>query len=213
MKKIDVLKAVLSSAKSYSQNLENRNMLFLFNDENKQPHCFEVVFEPRHFHHLTGTKIVNPNIKSSVEFYDMCLRNNLSENDFILAPDGTTPLKIAILPSLMQIHKMAKMIGEYNDCKPKLYTEKLAGSTVGCMGFVKDEGKYYVPNTILQEDIRDVTIKANKLLAIYSKGIKEDQYSHLCYVAKGIPVDNIMMPADIREKIDIENLIIEFMKK
>lgn len=214
MNKIEVLKTVLSSAKSYSENLENKNILFLFNDDIKQAHCFEIVFEPRHFHHLTGTKIVNSNIKSSVEFYNMCLKNNLSEHDFDLAEDGTTLLKMAVLPSLMEVHKMAKMIGDYNDCKPRLYTDKLAGSQVGCMGFVKEkeEDKYYIPNTVLKEDIRNVTKKANRLIAIYSKEIREVQYNHLCYAAKGIPVDDIKMPIFIKEKIDIENLIIEFKK-
>ena len=140
MKKTEILKTILSSAKSYAEYLE-KNILFLFNDENKETHYFEVAFEPRHFHHFTGTTIINSDINSKVEFYNMCLRNNLSENDFDLAEDGTTPLKMEIVPSLMKVHKMVKMVGDYNDYKPRLYTEKLAGNTVGCLDFTVLFGK------------------------------------------------------------------------
>ncbi len=209
MKKTEILKTILKSAKLYSENLENKNLIFIFNNENNETNYFEVLFEPRHFHHLTGTRIVNPSIKSKVEFYNMCLENNISEKDFDLATDGTTSLKMQILPSLMKLHRLAKMVGDYNSHKPKLYTEKLAGNIVCCMGFTKEE-RFYVPNTILKEDIRDITPKVNKLIAVYSKKTKDIHYTSLCYLAKGISIDNIKLPQHINGKIDNINLKIEF---
>ena len=49
------------------------------------------------------------------------------------------------------------MVGDFNGCNPKLYTEKLAGGVKACLGFVKTHRAEYVPNTVLNTDIRTVT--------------------------------------------------------
>ncbi len=68
------------------------------------------------------------------------------------------------------------------------------------MGFVRDN-QYYIPNTALKEDIRNVTIHPQKrILAIYRKPIKDQQYVELCYVAKGILPEKAV-PADIKDKV------------
>lgn len=108
----------------------------------------------------------------------------------------------------MKIHKLSKMIGDYNKSK-RLYTEKLAGNIRGCMGFVQ-EGYFFAPNTILKEDIRNVSVKANKLVAVYAKQIKDSLYNHLCYLAKGIDVKDVKTTLHIKEKIDMDNLITDF---
>ena len=62
-----------------------------------------------------------------------------------------------MLPEMVNIHKIARMIGSYDQSKVLLYTERLVGSVRGCMGFVT-EGDYYVPNTVLREDIRKIRL-------------------------------------------------------
>lgn len=49
------------------------------------------------------------------------------------------------------------MVGDFNGCNPKLYTEKLAGGVKACLGFIKTHRAEYVPNTALNTDIRTVT--------------------------------------------------------
>lgn len=62
----------------------------------------------------------------------------------------------------------ADTIGDYATLSPKLYTDKLAGSTKACMGFIKtSNSSRYVPNTILKEDTRDNT-KIYKIKILYN---------------------------------------------
>ena len=56
----------------------------------------------------------------------------------------------------MKIYHFAKMVEEYNFIKSLLYTEKLARNITACLGFIRD-GEYYIPNTVLKGDIRDIT--------------------------------------------------------
>lgn len=75
-------------------------------------------------------------------------------------------MKLSVLPQLMKIYRSAKMVGDYSFTKSVLYTEKLVGNITASLGFVRDD-KYYIPNTALKEDIRDITIKPHsRMLAI-----------------------------------------------
>lgn len=148
MNKEEALTIIISSAKYYEENLENRNIMFVFQEEQNKIKYIETVFLPRNFLHLTGIKIINQNIKSSTEFYHLCLKNQLTISDFEFNSNGTTPLKLKILPQILKIHKITKMIGDYNNIKPYLSTKKIAGGIHACLGF-KQEGNYYIPNTAL----------------------------------------------------------------
>ena len=67
-------------------------------------------------------------------------------------------MKLNVILTLMNIYKTARMMGDYNSSKSVLYTKKLTGNHIGCMGFA-NYGGYYNPNTLLNEDIRSVTQK------------------------------------------------------
>lgn len=155
MKKETVIKTITECAKDYQQFLENQNLLFIFGNMQK---CFyfEAIFLPRHFRHLTGVEVNTEKVFGSVDFYEKCLKSHLSPNDFSFAKNGTTEMKLSILPYLMKIYHFAKMVGEYNFTKLLLYTEKLAGNVAAYLSFIQD-GEYYIPNTVLKEDIRDIT--------------------------------------------------------
>lgn len=212
MTKNEILKIIVKSAKLYSEHLENKNMLFLYKDKTNKINYFEAVFDPRQFQHFTGTRIVNKNIKSKTEFYNMCLNNNLTEKDFEITKDGTTRLKMEVLPYLMTIYKVSNMVCAFDSCGVKLQTEKLVGNVKGCMGFVQS-GKYFVPNTILNGDIRKLSNNTSRLLVVYSKMIKDQFYTNLCYVAKGIDILELKIPEDIKELIDMGNLTYDFKQE
>jgi hypothetical protein len=183
MRKDDALRIVTSCAKQYRDNLENKNLKFVFSNNGAEEY-FESLFLPRHFLHLTGVQLLAQHMKSS-DYYNLCLKGNLPLSAFNLYPNGTTEMKLSVLPQIMNIHKTAKMIGDYNDSKSLLVTEKIVGTITACLGFQKD-GNYYVPNTVLREDIRDVTATPQKrILAILRKDIKAKSYTECTYAAKG----------------------------
>lgn len=202
MKKEEAIKIITKAAKEFQNNLAHNNILFITGHPDA-PNCVEAVFFPRNFLHLTGIKLNGGNNKKSVTFYNECLNGKLKPNEFYMASNGTTEMKLNVILTLMNIHKTARMMGDYNSSKSVLYTEKLTGNHIGCMGFA-NYGGYYNPNTLLNEDIRSVTQKPqDKVLAILRKPIKQEKYTELCYAAKGIQLDKIKLPIDYSEKIDI----------
>ncbi|MBR1496409.1 MAG: hypothetical protein IJ617_02145 [Oscillospiraceae bacterium] len=99
--------------------------------------------------------------------YDRCLTRSLRTSDFSIPDSGTIEMKLSVLPQMINISKTAKMIGEYSFSKSLLYTEKLAGNVTACVGFVRDD-RFYIPNTVLREDIRDITKRPQKrVLAVF----------------------------------------------
>ncbi|MBQ8691524.1 MAG: hypothetical protein IJ520_00145 [Synergistaceae bacterium] len=200
MKKEAAIKIITSCAKSYKNNLENKNLLFIFGDL-QTPEYFEASFFPRNFLHLTGIKLVESRISSSIDFYDRCLNGKLSPKDFYLAQDGTTDMKLSVLPQLMNLHLSAKMVGDYNNLHSVLYTEKILGNIYACMGFIHENG-YYIPNTALREDIRDITIRQKKrVLVIFRKDIKQKLYEKICYTAKKLNILQLNLSESLRQKI------------
>ncbi len=201
MQKEQAIKIITDCAKDYRQNLANKNLAFIFGSAQNTDY-FETLFLPRHFLHLTGVHLTNPNSSGSVDFYNKCLQGKLRPDDFSLTPNGTAELKLSVLPRLVKIHRFANMVGNYNNTKSLLYTEKLAGNVYACLGFVLD-GKYYIPNTALKEDIRNVTIQPHmRILAILRKSTKAPKYNELCYSAKSINLDELVLPSKLTEKTD-----------
>lgn len=98
--------------------------------------------------------------------------------------------------------QFSKMTTLYNGVRHKLSMERIAGTTNYCMGFIKDND-YYVPNSCLLEDIRNLGETPSQILAIFSKRAneKDGTYKNVCYVAKGVPLDKIQMPKVLQEKI------------
>ena len=200
MEKRAAIKIITSCAKSYKNNLENKNLLFIFGDL-QTPEYFEASFFPRNFLHLTGIKLVESRISSSKDFYNRCLNGKLSPNDFNMAQNGTTDMKLSVLPQLMNLYLSAKMVGDYDNIKSVLYTEKIAGNIYASIGFIQENG-YYIPNTALREDIRDITIRPQKrVLVIFRKDIKQKLYETICYTAKKVNILQLNLSESLLQKI------------
>ena len=196
MKKSEAIRKLTACAEQFSNNLANRNILYIFSDSGKNQY-FESLFLPRHYLHLTGIKLLTNNIKS-VDFYKLCLRNQLSPSVFSFHENGTTEMKLAVLPQIMNIHKTAKMVGDYDNTKSVLFTEKIVGSITACIGFVRDR-HYYLPNTTLREDIRTITKSPQKqVLAVFVKRVQDTQYSECSYLAKNISLDFIAQSDNLK---------------
>lgn len=205
MKKIDALKIIIECAKLYHTNLENKNLLIISLSKSKY-NFIEAKFLSSNYLHLTG---VVTNFKPN-SFYNKCIQKKISVEDFNFKSDGTTVLKLTVLPQLMNFHKNANIIGDYNHTQPKLFTDKLAGNIRGCMGFDKF-GKYYIPKTLLQADIRDITAEPERIIAIFSKNIKDELYNKLLYTVNdsiNVGITNVIL-----NKIDIDNFTYTFTLK
>lgn len=210
----EVLKIIIESAKIYRDNLVDKNMIFIsYNTANQVYDYIETVFHKRNFMHLTGV-IIKPDkslqtsisrIGGSVDFYNLCIKNELKVSDFRQASDGTTPLKISVLPILMKL--TGNLMGDFNHSKNYLVTEKLIGNVRGCLGF-KRVGSYYIPNTLLQGDIRNLTYKANSVICVLEKSRFDRLYQKVRYIKTARTQKKIISgdEIDIQQVCHIENI-------
>ena len=95
----------------------------------------------------------------------------------------------------MEKDSHARMCGDYLQTGFELYTEKVAGGTRGCLGFVRDNlTGNLVPNTALNKDIREVTHRPRQVIITYRKKIVHSAYSEIVHVSKKIDWEKIIFP-------------------
>lgn len=198
--KEQAIKIVSSCAKSYQDNLVDQSLLFVCLDKHKRTLCIEFTFDASNFLHLTGLKlngIIDENgskhTLSAIDFFNKCLDHKLSIHDFEFASDGTTVLKLEVLPFVISKNLSADMIGDYDSTNPRLYTEKLVGGIKACVGFIKPSGRY-VPNTVLKVDIRNHAANISRVVAVFRKNKLDDKYSELTYKAKKVDWQCVKYP-------------------
>lgn len=196
MQNSNILELLINTSRIYKEKLLNKNILFIYGNVNSPLH-FEAIFLKNNFLHLTGVKYK----KGSNNFFDKLISNRMKESEIQKRKDGTTDLKINALPLLNNIFKSTKIIGDYDSTKFKLYTDKLAGGVNACIGFIK-KNNYYIPNTLLSEDIRTITnVPRYRVLAIFRKNKNEKTYNELCYLAKGIKLSEIKITKPCKDLI------------
>jgi len=198
-----VLEKIHRCAVLYKDNLLGKNILFVASDKSSMS-MFEAIFLARNFLHFTG---VGSNLKSTM-FFNAALHNKLNRRDITISSGGLTELKLDVLPTLMSIHIIARMVGNYDNSKSLLVTDKFAGTHTAVMGF-KEDGGYFYPNTVLNEDLRNLTVSPRqRVVATFVKIRKDLVYTELSYIAKGIFVEDIY--PTVKHKVDIENIIAAF---
>lgn len=213
MDKKKAIRIITKAAELYQKNLEDQKVCFIYgvpsvikgqlSSDSKALSglsYYEVVFLRSNFLHLTGVKLkTDGQIKSSIDFYARCVSNRLSENDFELSRDGSTDQKLEVLEHMMNIKKNVQMIGEFTDLGIRLYSEKIAGNTCACIGFLSDERTgLNVPNTLLNKDIRDVSSKPQqKVYAVFSKQYNDKAYSTIEKCDKDLRLGEHILPEEI----------------
>lgn len=196
MTKQQALSIAFSCAALYQQNLVGRSLLLVTMNKHGHIHCTEVTFDASNYMHFTGFKVRHADITAN-HFFRLCLDKRLTERDFDFAPDGTTEMKMRVLPRLMQRNLSARMLGDYNGNHPQLYTEKIAGSVGACIGFVRNSGKgRYVPNTVLEGDVRTMTRAADRIVLTYRKNRTEEHYSEIVYSARNVDWQHLTLPEE-----------------
>lgn len=180
-KKRESLQRIITSAQIYEEKLRTKNILVVLGNP-LNPSYQEMAFPKTAFLHLTGVEVK----MSAKEFYNKCEGKKLKLNEFELSADGTTILKLNVLPQLLNMN--VNMFGTYNGKRPKLITDKLMGNVRGCLGFIKTtpNARFYTPNTTLETDIRDEIDSAERVLFILRKDKKEPLYNEIIYSAKKV---------------------------
>ena len=138
----------------------------------------------------------------SMNFYRKCIENKLGLEEFRLRQDGTAQLKLAALPVLMDLTKITKITGDYNNTRPYLFVDKVIGGVNFCIGLSK-ENNIYVPSSALLEDIKKLTDNPSQVLAILEKDINDEIYSRVKHVAKGLNLHNIVLPQDVKAMVSL----------
>lgn len=92
----------------YQRELNNKTLLFICTDKHNKTIPYEFSFRERNYMHLTGLvpvfyKDANNHLHklTANEFYNRCISNILTENQFEFKKDGTTPLKLKLLPQIL----------------------------------------------------------------------------------------------------------------
>ena len=199
----EAIRIIYQCAVEYRENLSNKFVLFITAKDNNTA-GFETLFLPQNFKHLTG---VGSRL-SGADFFGLAVRNRLSPNEITLAKDGTTDLKLDVLPQLMNIHLTARMAGDYDYSKTLLVADKIAGTVTAALGFVQTKN-IYLPKTALKADVRDITVQSTRrrIIAIFVKPRKDALYRQLTYIAKDISLDEVVHTHTIHDRIDRYNLV------
>ncbi len=199
MNKSDALKLITKAAGIYERYLSNKNLLIVFNNVS-QPYFIATKAMRSNFLHLIGVIINQESLLSDVEdkqsncnevFYLKCLYCRLSLNDFEFKDDGTTIQKLKVILAALNLYKNAKMIGDFNNNRVFLKTDKIVGNDNSYLGFIFDDG-YYVPNTVIKGNIKIDSLSTSRVLAILSKPLDGRKYKEIKYTAKNIDVPRLL---------------------
>ena len=202
MQKKEAIAALHEAAIAYQENFENKSLLFVgYKPSSKEIMYAEASFFKTNFLHLTGVEILSNHSYAAKDFYDRCIAQRLSPNDFEFASDGTTELKLSILPKTLRNKSLnAKMIGDFNESGIYLYTEKLVGNSNACMGFIWNSTfGAYIPNTFLKIDIKKKVKIPFQVIAVYRKDADNPNYSEAVYFAKNAKWDKIVYPSALSD--------------
>lgn len=200
---------VMQCAKQYQTNLLGKQFMLIYRERNdNQVKDIEFRFEKGNYQHLTGIEMIDENgdIREHVSelLYSKCLNNQLAKDEIRFKKNGTTNLKLLALPVMMDLHKVTKIAGDFNYSRPYLVADKVIGNVNFCLGLRRAD-EYYVPASVLLEDIKKLTNVQSQVLAIFSREAGEERYFNIRHVAKGLNLNNLVIPEDIAERISLES--------
>lgn len=197
----NIIKTVVDIAHKYQEKLENKNILFIYLEHSSQKiNYIETKFLSRNFLHLTG---LNFSGKHSNYFYKLCLNNKIKSKDIEIRNQKLIQMKLEILNNLAFLDKKVRILGQYNNSKLRLNTDMIIGNINWGLGFIQDNG-FYVPNTLLKDDIRDIIINSNRVICIMSKKIQDKEYNKIDYLVKDFEIQNIINTEDLKNKIALK---------
>lgn len=199
--KKNAVKIITECAKKYEKNLLGRTLLFVCMDKHKQVTMFELRFEAGNFMHLTGChpiekpvldadgKWIGREKMSAPDFFKHCVNSRLSEDDFEFSSNKTTPLKMKILPQLMERDISANQIGEFSGNGLLLACDRITGNVKACLGMKQLRDGTYIAQTALNGDVREYTKEPLQIIITYSKRTADSQYKEIVRTSKSKNLD------------------------
>ena len=196
------LRTVYDCAELYKRYLLDKDIMIVYLDrQDGKLKSLEHSFEAGNFQHLTGIEYT---LSGASHFFQLALEKRLPIESCSYKADGTTPLKLEILPTIVSIPYKATMIGNYNDSKLNIFANKAYGNVYASLLIKKDNNNIYRPISALKSDIRNLATKANPIKLILIKDNNEALYKTKCKIAKKFDINSL--PKEIKDKIDISNL-------
>ena len=107
-----------------------------------------------------------------------------------------TQLKIQVLkPTFNSLYLNAEYMGDYNQSGFRLETDKLVGCSKASVGFtVLKDGKTYMPNTVLKEDISICITGRYRVAAVYRKPIDNPRYTECVFISDRVDPSLVHLP-------------------
>lgn len=194
LSKSEVIKILTKAAKDYETNLLNRDFLIAYQE--RQTIKFSCVrFLKHNFKHLTG---VSSNLPANV-FYNKCIDNKLSPDDFQIDSRGKVAQKMEVLPHLGNVLYKNCMIGPFLNSGIQISADYFVGDTrvyisIGIRNDLKGNPDF--PVSLYSEDIRKLTSPSCRVIAIFSKFTNVKEYTTCTFLANGITLASLKIPSD-----------------
>ena len=200
-----IAREIMHFAVEYQKNLENRNVLFVYQNRSDKSICFlETDYPSENFLHLMGAKLDMKNVESANEFYNLAVAGDLNPSHFKIDNRRKIMDKLAASEQTMAIHRTAKEFGVYIGNHGQLYTEKLAGNVYACMGFRLIDSKY-IPDTNLNKNINVFTKKPHAVILVtLRKERTAEKYAEVTHIKKGLDLSTLALPEAILAKLTVE---------
>lgn len=165
MKNNNYITEIIENALDYQSKLVDKALLFVY--KNKTGVTFiEAKFKKDNFKHLTG---VQTNLKPE-EFFDNCVNKKLSPSSY--QATSNTPVKLSVLPTIMNLPVLSATIGEYNNSRPNICVDIIIAKYQSVLGLTNNGRKYYYPKTILKiNNLTSIMKNQNPILLTYIKNI------------------------------------------
>jgi hypothetical protein len=199
--KVETLKKILSTAKTYNTELNNKDLLVLAK-HGKNIVSYEIRFKSYHFKHFTG---VDSDLSAN-SFYSKALSNRLLIKEFDFKDSFLVEKKMRVLENAMKLPYTAKMIGDFKYAGIKIKADMGAGTSQYVMAFRNDKQDHFYPVSVMEEDIRDSTQPTNPIIAIFRKDIETSVYNELTYQSKNINLDKLHIPNNFKKVISTDIL-------
>lgn len=191
---------MIEAAKKYEEKLNDKHFLIIYR-EGKDTKTVSVGFRDMNFLHLTGVKTR----LSAQQFYAACLESKLSEHDFEIDNKGKVQQKLMVLPYLADLLYHHCMVGDFINSGIYIRADYFVGDTraVLSVGF-RTGKKTDFPVTLYNEDVRKLSQPTNKVLAIFSKHYKDQQYDSCTYLAKNQSIHELRVSDEVFEMILVD---------
>lgn len=193
MTKKEAIKIITSAASSYKEKMCEKQFLVAYR-EGGELHYSIVGFKAKNFKHFTGV-VTND---TAGRFFEKALNNKLSEKDFDFDKIGNTLRKLTVLPALPRLFYGNALRGDFNNSGISIDADYYIGGTAVriAVAFRRDK-TYDFPVSLYCEDVRKLTNRTTKVLAVWCRSFGDSKFTQVTYCAKDIDAGTLLAELNI----------------